>query len=125
MIAAANRDIRRQLRLAELRRAQEANSPFAYLDRFIEELELMHLDGLRRLPLSVVPAIRTVNRLLPDGVEPLPEQRVAIRDTIDRCFDLQERLLNLRDGRLLGLPADEGEGGPDVINNGDLLPASD
>jgi hypothetical protein len=27
-----------------------------------------------------------------------------IRDTIDRCFDLQERLLDTSDDRLLGRP---------------------
>jgi hypothetical protein len=45
-----------------------------------------------------------VNRLLPNGVAPLPERRGLIRDTIDQCFDLQERLLALGNGPVLGGP---------------------
>lgn len=102
MIAAANRDIRRQLQLAELRRAQVEISPFAYLDRLIEELEMMHLKEIWVVPLSFVAAIRTVNRQLPDRVTPLPEQRGSVRDMIDRCFNLEESLLGLRQCRVLG-----------------------
>ncbi len=104
MIAAANRDIRRQLQLAELRRAQVMNSPIAQLDRVITELEEKHLEGLRRVPASLVPILIAINRLLPEGVTPLPEQEGSIRDTIDRCFDLQERLLGVSDDGLLGRP---------------------
>jgi hypothetical protein len=102
MIAAANRDIRRHLRLAELRRAQITNSPFAYLDGLIADLESLHLDGYRLIPPSFAPTLFAVNRLLPDGVAPLPERRGLIRDMIDQCFDLQERLLAQGNGRLLG-----------------------
>ncbi len=104
MIAAANRDIRRQLQLAELRRAQELNSPIAQLDRIITELEEKHLEGHRRVPLSLVPAFTAINQSLPEGVPPLPEQQGSIRDVIDRCFDLQERLLGVSDEGLLGRP---------------------
>ena len=104
MIAAANRDIRRQLQLAELRRAQEMNSPIAQLDRIITELEEKHLEGQRRVPLYLVPAFTGINQLLPEGVPPLPEQGGSIRDTIDKCFDLQERLLGVSDDGLLGRP---------------------
>ncbi len=104
MIAAANRDIRRQLQLAELRRAQVMNSPIAQLDRVITELEERHLEGLRRVPLSLAPVLLAINQLLPVGVTPLPEQGGSIRDTIDQCFDLQERLLGVSDDGLLGRP---------------------
>ena len=104
MIAAANRDIRRQLQLAELRRAQVMNSPIAQLDQVITELEEKHLEGLRKVPLSLVPLLCAVNRVLPEGVRPLPEQGGSIRDTIDQCFDLQESLLDISDEDLLGQP---------------------
>jgi hypothetical protein len=104
MISAANRDIRRQRQLAELRRVQEVNSPIAQLDRVIAALEEQHLDGLRVVPPTFVPAILALNRLLPQGVSPLPGRGAMIRDTIDRCFDLQERLLDTSDDRLLGRP---------------------
>jgi len=104
MIAAANRDIRHHLLLAELRRAQITNSPFAYLDTMIGELESLHLDGARFVPASFAPTLFAVNRLLPTGVAPLPERRGLIRDAIDQCFDLQERLL------VPTLPYPEGEG---------------
>jgi hypothetical protein len=96
MLAATNRDIRRQLQLAELRRAQAINSPFAYLDRLIALLESLHLDGLHVVPPSFGPAVRTVNRVLPQGVGPIPEEPGLIRDTIDWCFILQEQLQRMR-----------------------------
>jgi hypothetical protein len=92
MIASANRDIRRHLQLAELRRVQITNSPFACLDELIADLESLHLDGLRFVPASFAPTLFAVNRLLPTGVAPLPERRGLIRDAIDECFNLQERL---------------------------------
>lgn len=104
MIAAANRDIRRQLQLAELRRAQVMNSPIAQLDRVITELEERHLEGLRRVPPSLAPVLLAINELLPEGVTPLPKEGGLIRDTIDQCFDLQERLLGVSDDGLLGRP---------------------
>lgn len=107
MISAANRDIRRQLLLAELRRVQEVNAPIAQLDRVIAELEEQHLEGRSVVPATFVPALHAINRLLPEGVLPLPEKGGLIRDTIDRCFDLQERLLASPDDCLLGQPGRE------------------
>lgn len=104
MISAANRDIRRQLLLAELRRVQEVNAPIAQLDRVIAELEEQRLKGRSVVPATFVPALRAINRLLPEGVPLLAEQGGLIRDTIDRCFDLQEHLLASPDDRLLGQP---------------------
>ena len=102
MLAEANREIRRQLELAELRRAQLTNSPFAYLDQLIAALENLHLDDLQMVPASFLPAVRTANRLLPRGVAPMPEGGGLIRDTIEQCFTLQEALLALRRHRMLG-----------------------
>jgi len=56
------------------------------------------------VPASFAPTLFAVNRLLPTGVAPLPERRGLIRDAIDQCFDLQERLL------VPTLPYPEGEG---------------
>jgi hypothetical protein len=106
MIQAANRDIRHQLRLAELRRAQITNSPFSCLDHLIAELEGLHLDHLKYVPPSFVSALRAVNRVLPEGIGPIPEESGLIRDTIDRCFDIQEQLIALREYRLLGRTSD-------------------
>jgi hypothetical protein len=102
MISAANRDIRRQWQLAELRRAQLVNSPMAQLDRIVSELEELHLDGLSVVPADFVPALLAINRLLPEGMPRLPERGGKIRDAIDRCFDLQERLLPVSSGPQLG-----------------------
>ena len=99
MIAEANREIRWQLRVAERRRRDQARiiGPFAYVDSLIAELEAMHLDGLRAVPTEFLPQLLAVNRLLPQGVEPLPTWRRLIRDAIGQCFELQERLLAVRD----------------------------
>ena len=102
MIRAANREIRRELQLAELRRAQITSSPFARLDQLIAELEELHLDDLKYVPPSFVSAVRGVNRLLPEGTGPIPEEPGLIRDTIDRCFDIQEQLLARCQCRMLG-----------------------
>jgi|ERR1700704_2637318 hypothetical protein len=114
MIQAANREIRHQLQLAELRRAQITRSPFACLDQLIAELEGLHLDDLRYVPPSFVSAVRAVNRLLPEGTGPIPEEPGLIRDTIDRCFDIQEQLVALPECRMLGRESDAQEdgGGP-------------
>jgi hypothetical protein len=111
MIRAANRDIRRQLQLAELRRAQITNSPFACLDHLIAELEGLHLDDLQYVPPSFVSAVRVVNRLLPEGTGPIPEEPGLIRDAIDRCFDIQEQLAALPECRMLGRESGVQEGG--------------
>ena len=99
MIAEANREIRWQLRVAERGRQDRARiiGPFAYVDRLIAELEAMHLDGLRAVPTEFLPRLLAVNRLLPQGVEPLPRWRRLIRDAIGQCFELQEQLLAVRD----------------------------
>lgn len=95
MIAEANREIRWQLQLAERRRQDRAKItvPFAYVDRLITELEAMHLDGLRAVPAEFLQQLLAVNRLLPEGVEPLLGWRRRIRDAIEQCFELQERML--------------------------------
>jgi hypothetical protein len=99
MIAAANRDIRRQLQLAEDRQQKQLSAPFAYLDQVIAELEMLNLDDVRFVPNSFRRAILAVNARLPEGVRPLPTCQGSIRDAIDECFGLQERLLAHRDGR--------------------------
>ena len=99
MIAEANREIRWQLRVAERGRQDRAKiiGPFAYVDSLLAELEVMHLDGLRAVPAELLPRLLAVNRLLPQGVEPLLGWRRLIRDAIGQCFELQEQLLALRD----------------------------
>lgn len=113
MIAEANREIRRQLQLAERRRQDRAKItvPFAYLDRLIAELEAMHLDGLRAVPTEFLPQLLAVNRVLPECVEPLLGWRRRIRDAIEQCFELQERMLAIRDpGYVAHLEAEEEDG---------------
>jgi hypothetical protein len=110
MIAEANREIRWQLRVAERRRQDRAKNivPFSYVDSLIAELEALHLDGLRVVPASFLPQLFGVNQLLPDGIEPLLGWRHRIRDAIGQCFELQERLLALRDpGYVQRLEADQ------------------
>jgi hypothetical protein len=110
MIAEANREIRWQLRVAERRRQDRAKGivPFSYVDSLIAELEAMHLDGLRAVPASFLARLLAVNRLLPGGIEPLLGWGCRIRDAIGQCFELQERLLALRDpGYVQRLEADQ------------------
>lgn len=99
MIAEANREIRWQLRLAQQRRDDRAKVgvPYAYIDNLLSELEALHLDGLRDVPTEFLPRLLAVNRLLPAGIEPLLGWRRRIRDAIEQCFELQERLLAVRD----------------------------
>jgi len=112
MIAEANREIRWQLRVAERRRQDRAKDivAFCYVDRLIAELEALHLDGLRTVPASFLAQLLAVNQLLPGGIEPLLGWRRRIRDAIGQCFELQERLLALRDpGYVQRLEADQEE----------------
>lgn len=98
MIAETNREIRWYLWLADRRRRDRARIavPFAYVDSLIAELEAMHLEGLWAVPSEFLPRLLTVNRLLPAGIEPLLGWRRRIRDAIDQCFELQERLFVVR-----------------------------
>lgn len=99
VIAEANREFRSQLRLAEQRGHDRAKVvvPFAYIDHLLSELEALHLDGLRDVPTDFLPRFLALNRLLPAGIEPPRRWRRLIRDAIERCFELQERLLVMRD----------------------------
>lgn len=98
MIAGTNREIRWHLWLADRRRRHRARIavPFAYVDSLIAELEAMHLEGLSAVPSEFLPRLLIVNRLLPAGIEPLLRWRRRIRDAIDQCFELQERLFVAR-----------------------------
>ena len=98
MLAEANREIQWQLGLGESRRRERAriDVPFAYVDYLLQELEAFHLEGWHELPPFFLQELFALNRLLPAGVTPVLDWPARIRDTIDRCFDLQGRLLALR-----------------------------
>lgn len=99
MLVEANDEIRREMewavnrRLARLRQRE----PFAYLDWVISELEEYHLRGWKRVPKAFLPSLLAIGEVQPSQVR-LPERWPAlIRDAIDRCFNIQEQLLTLRD----------------------------
>ena len=96
MIAAANRDIRRQWTVRERRRQDVTVAAFGYLDELLDRLELMHLQGRRFVPARFIPRLLAVNALLPCGVRPLTRSRTLIRHAIDDCFELQESLQAFR-----------------------------
>jgi hypothetical protein len=112
MIAATNREIRRHQANASERRSAARADPLRFLDRRIAALEAMHLNGLRTVPATALPWLAAVNTRLPAGLRMVFHSRLRIRDAIDQCFDLQERLLKLRDpgyGRLQVSPDEVGD----------------
>jgi hypothetical protein len=112
MIAATNREIRRHQASASERRSAARADPLRFLDRRIAALEAMHLNGLRTVPPTALPWLAAVNARLPAGLRMVFHSRLRIRDAIDQCFDLQERLLKLRDpgyGRLQVSPDEVGD----------------
>jgi hypothetical protein len=109
MIAAANREIRRHHERARQRRREAMADPHIWLDRRIASLERMHLEGFRRVPPAVQPWLLAVNAQLPSGLHLTIGPRCLIRDAIDRCFDLQERLLTLHEPDQRAVAANVGE----------------
>ena len=101
MLAEANREIRLAFDTAHARRLAQQRyvAPMAYLDELISRLEELQLKGTTELPTMVKPYLYRASELLPPGVAgPSSWPRHTAR-VIDRCFDLQERVL-LAQGRL-------------------------
>jgi hypothetical protein len=98
MIAEANRDIRWALRVADKKRTQQhTNSrPYVYLDELIVRLEALHLKGFTNVPRSFLPRLQAISQLLPPELEAPSLWRRRIARAIDQCFELQERVLQLR-----------------------------
>lgn len=97
-LARTNQQIRQHLEAAEERRRQRSSTerPLRYLDQLITHLERLHLRGLTVVPDSFLPTLNGVKPLLPPTVEPPRRWRRKIAATIDRCFDLQQQLLRVR-----------------------------
>ena len=82
------------LQAAERGRQERArsNKPTAHLDWIIVQLEDLHLSGHKRVPKRLVRYLRELDDILPEPVVTPTVWRGSIRDVIDQCFDLQERL---------------------------------
>jgi len=96
MLAEANREIRLAFESADAqRRAHDRFAvPMAYLDELIGRLEELQLKGTTELPTMLKPYLHRASELLPPGVAgPSSWPRHTAR-VIDRCFDLQERVLS-------------------------------
>ena len=106
-LARTNQEIREQLESAEAlhRRRDSVERPLRYLDRVITALERLHLRGLTVVPDSFVPTLNGVKPLLPSGVETPERWRRRIAATMDRCFELQEQLLRVRQASGFGVAA--------------------
>jgi hypothetical protein len=94
MLNQANQEIRDREEIANrLReRAWLAQRPMVLVDRTIAELEELHLQNLRQVPDGFLPELEALSDALPANLRPTYWPR-RIRDTIDTCFDIQERLL--------------------------------
>ncbi len=97
-LARTNQEIRQQLEAAEelRQRRNTVEQPLRYLDRVITELERLHLRGLTVVPDSFLPTLNGVKPLLPPTVVAPERWRRKIAATIDRCFDLQQQLLRVK-----------------------------
>ena len=97
-LARTNQEIRQQLEAAgELRsRRDTIERPLRYLDQVITDLERLHLRGLTVVPDSFLPTLNGVKPLLPFSVVAPERWRRKIAATLDRCFDLQQQLLQAR-----------------------------
>ena len=99
MLIEANDEIRRELERSARRRLGllREREPFAYLDWVINELEEFHVQGWKRVPRHFMPSLLAVREIKVDGLR-IPDRWPAlIRDAIDKCFNLQEQLLEFRD----------------------------
>jgi hypothetical protein len=98
MIPEANRDIRWALRVADKKRNEQHAStrPYVYLDELIVGLEALHLEGFTNVPRSFLPRLQAFSQLLPPEIEAPGPWRRRIARAIDQCFELQERVLQLR-----------------------------
>ena len=106
-LARTNHEIRQQLESVEAlhRRRDAVERPLRYLDQVITALERLHLRGLTVVPDSFVPTLNGVKPLLPSGVETPERWRRRIAATMDRCFELQEQLLRVRQASGFGVAA--------------------
>ncbi len=105
MLYEANDEIRREMEWAASRRLARLRErePFAYLDWVINELEEYHVRGWKRVPKHFMPSLLAVREIPNDGLV-VPERWPAlIRDAIDKCFNIQEQLLCLRDPERLAV----------------------
>jgi hypothetical protein len=95
MLAEANREIRLAFDTAQARRLAQQRyvAPMAYLDELISRLEELQLKGTTELPRSYKSRLDRASESLPAGVSgPSSWPRRTAR-VIDKCFDLQERVL--------------------------------
>ncbi len=99
MLSRASLEIGQEHRAALIRRYRAARlvRPYVYCDRLIQQLEEMHLKGKKFVPKAFLPELYRLLDLLPPEM-PRPEGfRSLIRDVLDQVFDLQEKVLRLRD----------------------------
>ncbi len=92
-IAAADAD--------ELRRRQRLDArdaPVQGVDALVAQLEALHLEGRKRVPASLQPALDALGDLLPEALRPELHAGITITHLLDQLFDLQEALLERRVG---------------------------
>jgi hypothetical protein len=75
----------------------ELMRPFHYLDEVIERLEELHMRRRKYVPAGFDERLEELDDMLPDSIQPPRRWAPLVRDAIDQCFELQERLLRLRD----------------------------
>jgi len=108
MLFEANDEIRMELERSARRKLGllRQREPFAYLDWVINELEEFHVHGWKRVPKDFMPSLLAVREIKADGLR-IPDRWPAlIRDAIDKCFNLQEQLLEIRDPHRASVGAD-------------------
>ena len=67
----------------------------AQLDRFIEELEIIHLNGGQRVPTSMAARLQQFLGALPAQCQRTFPLRTRIAYVLDDLFEVQDLLLNL------------------------------
>jgi hypothetical protein len=95
MLAEANREIRLAFDTANAQRLaqQRFGAPMAYIDELIRRLEELQLKGTTELPRKFKSRLDRATELLPPGAAAPSSWPRRTARVIDRCFDLQERVL--------------------------------
>ena len=79
-----------------LRRRYAFHSMLKTTDRLLWRLEEMNRDGVKTVPKRVREEIRDAVEAMPNGVREPVRETVAVQDTLDSLFEIQERLFRWR-----------------------------
>lgn len=98
--AVRRRRVREQVRL---------RLPVARVDEVLEELEEIHLRGGIKVPAAMIEKIERLMATLPEDCQVEFPLRTTIARVMDNLYDVQDRLLSLKNGDRASMLEEDGE----------------